>query len=399
MRVNISTVYYYQFVDGINTRNGYAALAMYTDPNNPDNQWSDILQLDANGNCMSVRTLNTGYFETGSLCGTPDGGLVAGVDYYGTDSDEIFIERSDSAGDCVWAKSYDFEAIVNKIAGSPDGGYFVAGGLYGYSLPVPFIMKTDSSGNTLWDWEDPDSGEFSDILGIENGSAIAVGYAGDDSSGQEMLAVKIDGTGKQVWRKEMKWGQYSYADGINAAAGERLGYVVSGASDGLSASGNLNMFALQIDGNGNISNIKNINSSTSVYDGYNAPISADHFILASMDYLNEAFIADYTPVVYTSVPVAGGINSDNFYVCPQPAQNYVRFVYALKSRAAVKINIYNFANRLVGQNISSELPGANVTTQLDTTRLSSGVYFYQIIETGSGGAEKRLKAGEFIIKK
>jgi hypothetical protein len=389
--ITINTTPNYVFSDGINTPNGYAVLASFYDGNVSA---SEILHMDAEGNCISVRMLNYADYSAGSICTTPDGGLVAGVDSYGPGQDQLYAVRYDAGGAVVWAKSYNYDAYFYKVVAATDGGFFIAGSLDGSA----FVMKTDSSGNKLWDWEDPGYSELWNMLGTENGSVIAVGVAGDTSN-EDALIIKIDQTGKQAWRREMDWSLKDYATQINPAAGERLGYVVSGASAGLSAAGYLNLFALQVDGNGNTSNAQNITVPHNVHYGFNAALSANHFILAGIDDLNDIFTADYTPVVYTSVPVPGGKSSDSFYVCPQPATNFVKFVYALQDRATVKINIYNFANRFVGQNVSSELPGDNVTTQVDTTKLCSGVYFYQITAAASGKAEKRLKTGEFIIKK
>jgi len=391
--ITINTTASYEFLDGTNTPNGYAVIAAFTDASS--NVSSEIVRFDANGNCISVRSLNPADFSDGSICTTPDGGLVAGVDSYGAGQNQLYAVRYDAAGAVVWAKAYNYSAYFYKVACATDGGFFIAGSLDS----SPFIMKIDSSGNKLWDWEDPGYGEFWNMIGTENGSVIAVGYAGDSSTNENALIIKIGGSGKMAWRREMNWGTYDYLESISLAAGERLGYIVSGASDGISAAGYQNLYALQVDGNGNTSNLQNITVPDNYYFGFSTALSANHFILAGIDSSNEIVTADYTPVVYTSVSVTGGAGSDNFYVCPQPAKNFVKFVYGLKDRATVKINIYNFANRLVGQSVTSELPADNVTTQVDTSKLNSGVYFYQIIEDATGKAEKRLAAGEFIIKK
>jgi hypothetical protein len=101
------------------------------------------------------------------------------------------------------------------------------------------------------------------------------------------------------------------------------------------------------------------------------------------------------------IPIAPSLlpGAPETYACPQPAADKIKFVYSLDKAAEVIIYIYNYMNRLVGKNVSSELPGGNVATQVDITKLPAGIYFYQVTAKYSSGGDKRYAPDKFMVKK
>jgi hypothetical protein len=95
----------------------------------------------------------TSYDYGGSARQTSDGGYIIA----GSKSDvfpflDLFLIKTNSDGDTLWTKSYNYgRSLCNDIQQTSDGGYVIAGGLFsGPDYCIPFLLKTNLYGDTLW---------------------------------------------------------------------------------------------------------------------------------------------------------------------------------------------------------------------------------------------------------
>jgi hypothetical protein len=138
---------------------GYRTL--YSDPNGGD---SDIymVKTDAGGDTLWTRLygLNPGQWRDYgySVQQTSDGGyIVSGETWYpGSPAWEIdvYLVRTDPGGDSIWTRTYDRSErtdVGRFVQQTEDGGFIVAG--YTHVLGTDYdvyLIRTDAAGDTLW---------------------------------------------------------------------------------------------------------------------------------------------------------------------------------------------------------------------------------------------------------
>ncbi len=141
-----------------------------------------------------IQTSNNGYV------------FVGATNSEGAGFDDIYVVRTDENGNVVWAKDFG----TNKMDGAygveetSDGGFVIAGeienGDYGY------IIKVDADGEKVWDYTcEPDdymTSNFFDITVANDGGIVATGRVqATGGGGQNVLLVKLNADGIEVWRK------------------------------------------------------------------------------------------------------------------------------------------------------------------------------------------------------
>ena len=135
-----------------------------------------------------------------SIKETDDGGFIIG----GTDNSSSILIKTDSEGNFLWKKNYDFSDILD-IEIDYDGGYIFTG----YTENKNILVKTDSSGNIIWS----KTYNFSELTRAnsltktnDNGYVIVGDFApyswgttGIASGGFAAFVVKTDSQGNEIW--------------------------------------------------------------------------------------------------------------------------------------------------------------------------------------------------------
>ena len=217
-----------------------------------------IIKLDANGNKVWEKTYG-GSNDDGatSIQQTKDGGyIVAGVtESFGAGGVDVYIIKLDANGSKVWEKTYggSNDDWVWSIQQTKDGGYIVAGytGPFGTGNLNLYIINLDTNGNMIWG--KTYSGE--DIAGAfsaqqtNDGGYIAAGVTGSFGTGDlNLYVIKLDANGNKVWEKtyggsndDWVWSIQQTKDG---------GYIVAGWTESFGEGGE-DVYIIKLDANGN----------------------------------------------------------------------------------------------------------------------------------------------------
>jgi hypothetical protein len=400
----------YGIRDGVMIADGYMLCAYFFPATQPA-----FMKVDFNGNCVWTRTTADENTYPTSIAKADSGGFVmAGYGFGANFESSLYVEKTDANGDCVWAKSYYTDINARKIINSGDGGYVVCGGdscCYGFFIKLNADGSENFSISTYYDTGYYDAW-FDDVAYTGDGYLVTGQASKDgtfDFSG--VLAMKIDMTGNTKNEKTYDWGRYNSGQSLcTTEGGADYGYLIAGP-DCVSgtATTDINTFVMQVDANGNCKTVNaHHDTSTYKYSIYYPSIAN----IGSGNYIFSAYTASdvwpngkfynasgkVKPVV--SLPVPGGESAKISYACPQPAADIIKFVYPLESAADVTIYIYNFANRLVGKNVSKEQPDPeNATTTVDIKKLPAGVYFYQVVAKHADGKITRYTPDKFMVKK
>jgi hypothetical protein len=192
-----------------------------------------LVKLDNNGKIIWEKI---GYFGTegNEIIQTFDGGLVI-VGYEGNyKSKNIFLLKTDSNGNKIWAKTFDNEKFDYgcSIKQSSDGGYIIVG----YSSPVDngegelWLFKTDGNGTLLWE------NTFSDIRSkrgysvqiTDDDGFIIAGCKSTVNTDYDILLMKTDRNGTLLWEKT--FGGKHEDIGYSVQTTDEGGYIIAGNS-------------------------------------------------------------------------------------------------------------------------------------------------------------------------
>jgi len=156
--------------------------------------WSKTMDRGGEDYGFSVVTVEDGYLVAGST----DGGK-------GIEPGLLLVKYS-LAGKLLWQKSYGDSKrdSLKAIASASDNGFFLTGYYYpkDRSDSDMIILKVDASGNEIWrrliNGDEDDEGWG--VVGMDDGGCVAVGLSFDNASQRnDARIVRLDKTGKVVW--------------------------------------------------------------------------------------------------------------------------------------------------------------------------------------------------------
>jgi hypothetical protein len=205
---------------------GHVVLAVTESANGVGVSW--LLKLDSTGNPQfqqEVGCFNTAPGDNAdgvSVQQTSDGGYIVGGGTIGCGSGAsacpessgqscAYVVKLDSAGNVSWANAYNdgfFNSSINRIKQTSDGGYIAAGTADNSNGNVfGLLVKLAPDGKVQFQREYSPSGSTTNVLlnavrQTSDGGYITVGQftTSSGSSIGNVLAVKLDSTGKIQWR-------------------------------------------------------------------------------------------------------------------------------------------------------------------------------------------------------
>jgi hypothetical protein len=190
-----------------------------------------LIKTDADGDTLWTRT----YGDTADDCGwsvqqTADGGyIIAGSTYsYGAGEADIFLIRTDPAGDTLWTRTYGGteDCWGSSIHQTADGGYVIAGGTGHADV---YLVKTDANGDTLWTRAYGGAGDDegrSVQQTTDSGYVIAGCTSSWDAGGYDVYLIRTDANGDTLWTKS--FGGTGLEEGYSVQQTADRGFIVAG---------------------------------------------------------------------------------------------------------------------------------------------------------------------------
>jgi hypothetical protein len=184
---------------------------------------------------------------------TSDGGYIA-VGYLessGSNSMQLLMIKTDGFGNALWTKTYGGYGLEcgNSVKQTPDGGYVVVGYTtsYGFAYQI-YLLRTDSLGDTLWartyGGSDYDIGSSVDLT--VDGGYIIGGYTYSFGAGNsDAYLIKTDFLGEVEWTKT--YGGVREDMTLYVEPTFDGGYVIAGWTKSFSGMANSNMYLIKTD--------------------------------------------------------------------------------------------------------------------------------------------------------
>jgi len=193
-----------------------------------------LVKTDSLGDTLWTRSYGGSYTNQGySVIQTQDSGFIIAGEVYSIDSMyNVWLIKTDPAGDTVWTKTYgglDNE-WPNSMVKTNDDGYIIAGITYAYTNGDAYVIKTDSLGDTLWTrhFGGPSYDYATDIIQARDSSGyVIIGSTDSYGAGNtDLYCLKISLNGGLVWSKT--FGGVEFDVGSSIAQTLDGGYIITG---------------------------------------------------------------------------------------------------------------------------------------------------------------------------
>lgn len=211
---------------------------------------------------------------------TPDGGyIIVGVtNSFGAGLGDVWLIRIDENGDTVWSKTigganYDAGYSLGKAG---DGYYVITGGTasYGEGNRDVLLIKIDTDGKQVWQktFGGPEKDYGNWVEQTPDGGYIIVGGTASFGAGDsDAWLIRTDQYGNLMWDKTFGGAGKDYASVIHRSADG--GYIILGGTNSYGA-GDYDLWLIKTDANGSEVWSKPFGGS-SYDDGYSVLETAD----------------------------------------------------------------------------------------------------------------------------
>jgi hypothetical protein len=229
---------------GVRTTDGGLAALGDSYSNTTDHDFY-LVRLDSLGDTLWTKTYGGAASDYGyDIQQTVDGGfiLVGMTNSFGAGGQDIYLVKTDSAGEQIWARTYG--GALHDVGWSVrivSGGYIIAGSTasYGAGTTDVYLVRTNSLGDTLWTRTyGGASGETGFAVREVSGSGyIIAGATGSFGVGYgSIYAVRTDANGDTLWTRTYGGDKSDLAYSVEIALDG--GFVFVGATQSFGASYN-----------------------------------------------------------------------------------------------------------------------------------------------------------------
>lgn len=347
-----------------------------------------LIKTDTCGNALWTKTFGGLRWDYGYSVQEISGGgyIIAGeTESFGDGCAEIYLIKTDSIGDSIWAKTYGSPGRLTgySVQETIDGAYIVVGGESGYG--DIYLIKTDTDGDSLW--AKTYGGAYGDrgysVQQTSDSGYIIVGVTDSYGSGDcDVYLIKTDVNGDSLWAKT--FGQnYSYDVGYSVQETFSGGYIIAGSSSN-------NVHLIKTDANGNTVWTKTIGGAVQsrayfakqcTDGGYIVTGLIDTTGIGKADVYLIRIASDETGITEGDEIKPLKCYLSQNYPNPFNSSTFIRYIIAEPSD--VRIKIYNQLGQAVRTlvNENKDTGKYNVTwdgKDEQGKKLSSGVYFYEL---------------------
>lgn len=217
-----------------------------------------LIRIDADGNELWTKTFGgAGEEEGASVKQTADGGfIIAGkTTSYGTGAEDVYLAKTDANGTQEWSKTFGgiHSDAANVVIQAADGGYFIAGetNSFGAGSTDIYMIRTDAAGDKVWAKTTGGAGtdRAASVVETSEGEFVIAGSTGSFGD-MDVYLIKISGTGSAIWAKT--FGGINNDKAAAVCQTSDGGFLVTGETESFGA-GNTDMYLIKTTSGGNSS--------------------------------------------------------------------------------------------------------------------------------------------------
>jgi|GEM_PF-633534 len=193
-----------------------------------------LIKTDSNGNMTWNNHFGgSNYEQCSSVDVCSDGGyIMAGITKSYEVNGDVWLVKTYSDGNMRWNRTYGGSGKDEgySIRQTNDGGYIIAGLTESFGVGGNiYLIKTNSAGDTIWTKNYGGSGEefgFSVDLTDDGGYVVAGRTSSYGSGGSDVWVIKVDSLGSLLWSKTIGGANSEEASAIHQTSDG--GYIVAG---------------------------------------------------------------------------------------------------------------------------------------------------------------------------
>ncbi len=195
-----------------------------------------LIRTNNAGDSIWAKTYGGQYHDRGhSIDITSDGGfIIAGqTQSFGADSADVYLIRTDSDGDSLWATTYGGTGndIGWSVKQTSDGGYIITGSTssFGAGSHDVWLLKTDSNGDTAWTmtYGGTDYDVARSVQQTPDGGYIITGTTWSFGPGEyDVYLIKTNSSGDTAWTRTYGSALYDYGYSVDVTSDS--GYIIAG---------------------------------------------------------------------------------------------------------------------------------------------------------------------------
>jgi len=179
-----------------------------------------------------VQTSDGGYIVAGTTTSYDGDGRLGLI----PDEGDVYLIKTDANGNLIWQKNYGGpeEDAGYSVLQTNDGGYIIAGKTesYGAGGSDVYLIKTDTNGNMLWQksYGGSELDCADSVLETNDGGYIIVGTTSSYSSygDLDVYFIKTDANGNMLWQKTYDGAERGTDIGRSVAQTSDGGYIIVG---------------------------------------------------------------------------------------------------------------------------------------------------------------------------
>lgn len=206
-----------------------------------------LVKIDGTGSQQWARRLGGPGYDMGECVRvTPDGGyIIAGwtaLPEHPNSTRDMFLVKTDADGVEQWQRSYGGAQNEQgrQVILTPDDGYLLVGwtSSMGAGESDIYLVKTDAAGNKVWERTFGGAANDSGCSGVAaaDGGFVVVGYTESfGAGGEDGYVLKIDAGGTLLW--EMTIGGAGNDVGYSIEPAHDGGYIIAGSTNSFGTGG------------------------------------------------------------------------------------------------------------------------------------------------------------------
>jgi hypothetical protein len=226
-----------------------------------------LIKTDSLGNLRFSRTYGDSGDDRGfSVKQTSDGGYIiaGGTDSYGAGLADVYLIKTDSAGNLLWQKTYGGNSVDLglSVQETQDGGYIISGVTtsFGAGKNDVYLLKTDANGDTVWSKTFGGSGSDwgNSVQQTSEGGYIIAGMTDSyDARSFDVYLIKTSDSGNFSWSKTYGGSTVDYSGSVQETRDR--GYIIAGRTTSVDTIGDV--YLIKTDSLGNLNFSKTFGGS------------------------------------------------------------------------------------------------------------------------------------------
>ena len=353
-----------------------------------------IMKTDSSGNTLWTKLYDSNYSTQNchfELAGSgPSQGLIfCSATNDSLNNSKLLISKISNNGNLLWSKIYEYGNNGNGgtyISKTNDNGFIITG-YNSYNTNPEYILATkiDSSGNIQWAWIYQCSEPNYNCRGINvkqtnDGNYIIAGtnIDGSNLANGNSILLKIDSNGNYLWSKTY-YGNNNYSYTTSAIQTLDGGYAFCGnIYDSIPNSYGSGVYFVKTDSLGNTGCGDSSFTVTQHQINFVSYSIGDTSQISVID-SSKVFFVQNDPLTTTTICTDVGIKNVNtdfeISIYPNP--------FTTTTTLTLQGTYHNpslFIYNLLGQEVRSISVGTKTQTTINREQLSSGMYFYKLIE-------------------